>query len=329
MIRRFALCAALALALGPRASAEVLELEDGSRVEAAYVGEDQGQVIVLLPGGKEASYPRGEVTRIDWSHTVSDKLRRKAERAREKLLKRQRREVQRLLRRYGRAKPQQQGEIGAALAGYSAEALLEPLSDALSDTRAPTRALALERLAALQTPKAVGPLVRATLASKHAELREGAHVAALKVDPTLARRFYETVASSRTKPIRRLRAFQRLEGMGERDAVPGLVRALEQVRSELRTTLATSKGSRSVPLNLGTRGGAAIDAPVELPEASLTEVQTSAVVSVATLRRLRGAAVAALEASSGQKLGDDPAAWRRWWDRQPKDAARPETARDD
>ena len=32
MIRRFALCAALALALGPRASAEVLELEDGSRI---------------------------------------------------------------------------------------------------------------------------------------------------------------------------------------------------------------------------------------------------------------------------------------------------------
>ena len=107
--------------------------------------------------------------------------------------------------------------------------------------------------------------------------------------------------------------------MGDRNAVPGLVRVIEHVNAEIKATLATAGGLKSIPVNLGTIGGAAINVPIELPETSLTQVMTSTSIPVSVLRRVRSSAVDALQGITGQGFGDDIKAWDRWWQRQPKD----------
>ncbi len=306
----------LLFSLPAAAQAEILELKDGSTLVGAYIGEADGTLTFLPTTGKARSVDRAQVIRIDWTHKAPDKLQKRAQRARLQFVKKRRREVSKLLKKYGRAKDTAaRDEISARLETFSANVRLKPLSDALSDTKPATRDYAVKALAALETDKAVAPLVRAALTTKHKDLGESAHRAALSVDKSLTRRFYESVAASRTKPRRRVLALGHLGAMGERASVPGLVRVLEHVNAEIRATLATAGGIRQVPVNLGTIGGAGVNVPIELPEMNLIEIQTS--VSVPVLRAVEGAAIDALKRITHQNLGNKPADWKGWWKKQP------------
>jgi HEAT repeat protein len=306
--------------------AEILELNDGTQLVGAYIGEAEGTLTFLPVTGKAKTVDRAEVARIDWTHKAPAKLQKRAQRARLKFVKKRRREVSKLLKAYGRAKDDAaRDEIGVQLKGFSENALLKPLSDALSDTKQATREFAVKALVSLETSKAVGPLVKAALTTKHKALGQSAHGAALTLDKTLTRRFYESVAASQTKPRRRVLALGHLGAMGERASVPGLVRVLEHVNAEIRATLATAGGLKRVPVNLGTIGGAGVNVPIELPEVNLIEIQTS--VSVPVLRAVEGAAVEALKRITKQDLGNKSQDWKGWWKKQPD--AEPETRRDD
>lgn len=303
--------------LSAPALAEEFHLADGSKIQGATIGEANGRITILPTKGAQIELDRGDVLRIDRNHAISPKLRKKAKRARAKFAKKQRRRVQALLKKYGRADEAEREALDAKLDGYSAGALLDPLADALGDRRKATRMMAMRRLSAFETTEAVAPLVREALTSTERQFAEQTHKAAVGVDSTLARRFYETVAASQTKPARRLRALGYLAGMGDRNAVPGLVRVLEHVQAEIRATLATAGGLKRIPVNLGTSGPAGVNVPIELPEVNLVEVQTSMLVPVTALRRIRGAARGALKSLTGEDLGDEPAAWKAWWAKQP------------
>ena len=108
--------------------------------------------------------------------------------------------------------------------------------------------------------------------------------------------------------------------MGDIDATPGLILVLEKVEMEINATLATAGGMRRVPVNLGSRGGAAINAPIELPETTVISVKSK--VTVHTLRELQGRAARTLKSLTGQDHGTDPKAWQRWWEKRPKQQPR-------
>lgn len=320
MHRTLPLLLAPLLLLSP-ASAEVFKLEDGTQLEGAYIGEADGKITIMPAKGALVVLDRAKVATIDWSHKLDAKLNKKIARVRANFSKKQARAIKKLLRSYKRADADERAALEKKLDGLSPELLLKPLTEMLAARDAETRSMAVRRLAALESTKAVGPLVRAALTAKGSAFSEEAHAAASRVDSTLARRFYEEVAASKTKPARRVRALGFLKGMGDRGAVPGLVRVLEHVNSEIKATLATAGGLRRIPVNLGTTGASGSNVPIELPEVSMTQIQTSVAVPVSVLRRIRGAAVEALNGVTGQDFGDDAGAWERWWQRQPKKKA--------
>ena len=100
--------------------------------------------------------------------------------------------------------------------------------------------------------------------------------------------------------------------MGDQGAVPGLIFALEKVETEIRTALASAGGLRRVPVNLGTQGGAATNAPIELPEQNLIAVQTK--VSVSSLRQVAGSVRKVLGGLTGERH-TDAKSWRAWHER--------------
>ncbi len=261
---------------------------------------------------------RARVAEVDWSHKLGSKYDKKIARTRVAYEKKQAKALKKLLRRYKRADTDERAAIEAKLDSYGADMLLKPLTEMLSAVKRDkeTRSMVVRRLAALKSKKAVGPLVRAALTSKSSAFSEEAHAAARSVDSTLTRRFYEQVAASRTKPVRRVRALGLIQGMGDQGAVPGLVLVLERVNAEIKATLATAGGMRRIPVNLGTISNAAIDVEIEMPEVTLHQVQTSTTIPV--LRQIRSSAVKALNGITGESYGDDPEAWDRWWQRQEK-----------
>ncbi len=309
---------ALLSSAAPAARADVVHVRDGEPVEGAVIGDDADEagalVLVVLTRTGEVRLPRERVVRVEPGEVAAD-LRRRAERAATRLLERHEREATRLLRRWPRADEAERVALEAALDALPAAALLAPLEDAAGEGHADLRPFALERLAAAGAP-AVDPLLRVAMTSRHADARDDANVAALALDAERARVVYEQVAGMNTRPIRRLRAIQRLEGLGRRASVPALVAVLEWARLELRAQLARARELRRVPVDLGTVGGAGVQVPIELPELELVEVATT--VNVPVLRVLGAAATRALQSISGQAHGDDVDAWRAWWKSQPE-----------
>lgn len=308
----------LLLALAPAAAADVVHLAHGDPVVGAVVGDDRDAsgaavLVVLTPDG-EVRLPRERVLRVEPTDVAPD-LRRRAARAAERLRERQEREAGKLLRRWARADEGERATIEAALEALPPAALVAPLEEAAGEGAPDLRAFALGRLAALGAP-AVDPLLRVAMTSKHADARDRAHAAALALDAERARAVYEQVAGMNTRPIRRVRAIQRLEALGRRESVPALLAVLEWARVELRAQLGRARELRRVPVDLGTVGGAGVQVPVELPEMELVEVATTANVPV--LRVLSAAAAKALESITGERHGEDPEAWRSWWGKQPE-----------
>lgn len=320
--RTWLLLAPLALALLVTASqparADRWELSDGSRVEGAPIASAAGVLLVLTADG-ERSLELGAVSSHEAAPVARD-LQRKADKARAAWIARGEREAQALLRRHARAKDDEARAAAAAgLEALGPLALLDPLADALDDGDEPTRALALRLLQALPHPGATDALLRAAMEARRPEQRDAAHAAAAARDPGRAREVYEGVLASPTRPSRRAYALQHLDAMGQRGSIPGLVYALEKIKMETRAALASGKLER-VPVNLGTRGGAATNAPIELPEMQLIEVNSSNTVTV--LRLLESGTRRLLTKLSGVDKGDDTEAWRRWWDEDARRAAR-------
>lgn len=315
---RATLLLALMLSLAPRAGADLVHLTSGEPIDGAVVGEDRDEdgaaVLVVLTREGEVRAPRERVARVEPADVPAD-LRRRAERAGARLLERQGREVERLLERWRRAAEAGRPAVEAALDATPAAALLAPLEEAAAEGKDEVRPLALARLAALGAP-AVDPLLRVALMSKHPGSRDGAHAAALALDAERARAVYEQVAGMNTRPLRRVRAIQRLEALGRRASVPALVAVLEWAHLELRTQLARARELRRVPIDLGAVGGAGVQVPVELPEMQRVEVATT--VNVPVLRVLSASAARALQTISGERHGDDVEAWRTWWGAQPE-----------
>lgn len=303
--------ACLTLLLGGPARADVWELSDGTRVRGAPIGQAPDRWVVLTVEG-ERTLPAASVT----GHTeeaVEPALARKAARAREAWVEKRGREARAAVRRHARARDTAAREQAAAgLQAFTPAELIGPLEDALEDADAATRALALERLGASPAPEATDALLRAAMTAKKGEVRAGAHRAAAARDGTRTRVVYEEVLASPTRPARRVRALEQLGVMASKDSIPGLILALEKITSEMRATLATAGGLKRVPVDLGSTTAAGTQVPIELPEMQLVEVATSSTVSV--LRALHGGTAKLLSSLAGVDRGDDPAAWRRWWD---------------
>lgn len=294
------------------ASADRYRLSDGQSFEAAPVGEADGFTILLTYQGKEVRLPTSGIASVESGAALPKELEPKLARAKHNYRVDRRRAATKLINRYKRAKEAERAEIAKKLDAFPAAQLEGPLGRALSERR--LREFALQRLRATKGMHGVRPLVKAAVTSKDKKLRESAHAAALASDKVLTRTYYEQIVAMPTSSKRRLRALGRLAGMGDRQAIPGLIFALEKVETEIKTALATAGGLRRVPVNLGTRGGAATNAPIELPEQSTIAVQTK--VSVSSLRRVSGAVRKVLGGLSGVDRADSKS-WKAWWDEQP------------
>jgi hypothetical protein len=313
-LRHLALGAlAVAASLAPTpAAADRYRLSDGKSFDAAPVGEAEGVMILLTYEGKEVRLPTAGIASVESGAKLPKELEAKLARAKHNYRVDRRRAATKLINRYKRAKESERAAIGAKLDAFPASQLEGPLGRALSERR--LREFALARLGATKGVHGIRPLVKASVTSKDKKLRAAAHAAALKSDKALTRTYYEQIVAMPTSSKRRLRALGRLAGMGDRQAIPGLIFALEKVETEIRTALATAGGLRRVPVNLGSRGGAATNAPIELPEQSTIAVQTK--VSVSSLRRVSGAVRKVLGGLSGVDRANAKS-WRAWWDEQP------------
>jgi len=306
-----ALAASAAFAPSP-AVADRYRLADGQSFEAAPVGEAEGVTILLTHQGKEVRLPSAGIASVESGDPLPKELEPKLARARANYRVDRRRAATKLINRYKRAKEAERAKLSAKLDAFPASQLEGPLGRALNERR--LREFALGRLAATKGVHGIRPLVKAAVTSKDKKLREAAHAAALKNDTLLTRTYYEQIVGMPTSTKRRMRALGRLAGMGDRRAIPGLIFALEKVESEIKATLATAGGLRRVPVNLGSQGGAAVNAPIELPEQSTIAVQTK--VSVSSLRQVSGAVRKVLGGLSGVDRANSKS-WRAWWDEQP------------
>jgi hypothetical protein len=312
-----ALTALAALLAAWPVRADVVHLADGTTLEAAPVGRDGADLVLVTKGG-EVRVARADVASIE-SADASRALAQRAARARTRLLEHQTSVARALLRRLRKAdRPagaadDERAAVEAGLDGLEPEATVAPLEGALDDGAAP-REVALARLIALGPP-GQDPLLRAAMTASDPALRASAHAGAVAIDAVRARRVYEEVAASPARPIRRLRALQHLEALRDPASAPKLIALLGWVKTELRAQLATAGKIERVPVNLGTSTGAAVQAPIELPEMQLVEVATT--ITVPVLQVLGAETTRALEAISGEHHGDDVDAWERWWGARP------------
>jgi len=305
--------AAASAALASPAAADRYRLADGQSFDAAPVGEAEGFKLLLTYEGKEVRLSSAAIASVESGDALPKELEPKLARARHNFRVDRRRAATKLINRYKRAKEAERAELSTKLDAFPAWQLEGPLGRALGERR--LREFALARLAATKGVHGIRPLVKAVVTSKDKKLREAAHSAALKSDANLTRTYYEQIVAMPTSTKRRMRALGRLAGMGDRGAIPGLIFALEKVESEIKTALATAGGLRRVPVNLGSQGGAAVNAPIELPEQSTIAVQTK--VSVSSLRQVSAAVRKVLGGLSGVDRANAKS-WQAWWDEQPK-----------
>lgn len=322
-MRLIALCLPLLLAAPALAERYHLRVKEADQetiqvVDAAPVGELEGreQVRLIDVRGKTQEVELSAIVKVEEGHPLPERIERKRLKLRQRLLSRQGKEVSKLLRRYKRTPKEERPEVLAELERWPPAARVGPYAKELDDADSEVLVqLALKEMPKLKGVDAERPLVKTAVLSKHPKLRARAHYAACQLDQTRTRDYYAQVATLQTLPERRVRAMEYLAGMGE-VAAPSLVFVLEKVEMEINATQVTAGGLRRVPVNLGSRGGAAIDAPIELPEASMLQVKTKVVMH--TLREIQGRARAALKSISGEDHGTDGKAWRAWLDERPR-----------
>lgn len=291
--------------------AAVFHLDDGTTVAGAFVAETAEEVHVLDASGKAVVWSRSQVVYIDWERAVDPKLEKKAKAERERFLKARREEARELVRGYA-ALPEGSPRADAErrLSGYDTQTQLIAYDLGLRSPDAVTREVCLARLAESGQPAATLPLVRCALYSSDPDLAGRAHDTAVKVHADHTRRLYEYAAAV-DRPEHQLAALGQLGRMGDGRSVPFLVRYLHYVTSNVRIQKAQVRNLREVPVSLS----GATNVPIELPEISLVEVNTTITVPAQTYQTIRNATVSALEAITGEKHGTDLAAWAAYMER--------------
>ncbi len=317
-MRSPALALGFCLLLAGGLCADTYQLADGKHLEGWFVGEAAGTLTILDLKGKKHSFARSELRAVQPGAQADAKQLKKLARARQSFLKSAHRKLDRLLGDYARADVDERQQIAAALTGFDEASRIDPLSEALDERDADTRAFAREQLASIDSQLAIWGLVACSLTSQREAAVMASHQTALASDAEMTRKYYEAVAVNDVKAARRLKAMHFLQDIGSRRSVPALMQVVETAGLEIRAQLARGSMQNSSPTQLGTIGNAASNAIVQLPTISYTGVSTNVNVPVTVLEQLKSSAVGALSSISGQSFGNDVAAWNNWWEDQPE-----------
>ncbi|HVY60394.1 MAG TPA: hypothetical protein VHF22_02025, partial [Planctomycetota bacterium] len=216
------------------------------------------------------------------------------------------------LRKYGgTSDPKKREEAAARLAEIDLRGAVPEMLVSIRDNQRPpiTQRLCVSRLRLLGEVPALAPSFawRATLPGDRA-LRDEAHAAAVSASADVARRWYEQCAI-RDMGVRRTLALERIGEIASPDSVPVVATILATVGLDVHVQLSKLRSIDSVPLNLGSAGGAATNVPVELPSIDLVEAQMHAAVPAAVEESWRTASLGALRAIAGRDLGEKPEAY--------------------
>lgn len=298
----------------PEARAERFRLKSGETLHAEPVGWlDHGDQVVLTAKGKRQTLAAKDVASVESGHPLPEKLTKKLENLRRKHWSKREKLVSKVLSKFGRTAEAERAAVLDELQRFAPAELVKPLGRVLEKSRKEHAVVfALNKLGQLEGVDAERPLVRTSILAKGGRLRARAYRSAAKLDRTRVRTYYEQVAGMPTAHERRLRAMDYLAHMKDPKATPGLIFALERVEMEIQATLATGGDLKSVPVNLGTQGGAAINAPIELPEATITSVKAK--VGISTLREVASRARKTLSTINGDDHGADSKSWKAWWE---------------
>jgi len=204
--------------------------------------------------------------------------------------------------------------VRASLAPLPFAGKVRPLLGALRDPSREVRAFAVAELSAAGE-KAVAPhLVKASLEDADPRVRNAARAGARALDRDSAVRWYTSVAAAGPGATRS-RSVQALGEIGGDDVVPGLLVTYYNVILEIRATSARLVPSPSLTSPMPTRVTTPVgptSVTIETPVLRVERVQTTVVVP-AQAEAERNEIVATLRNVTGQKIGDDYAAWERWW----------------
>ncbi|MCI0652835.1 MAG: hypothetical protein L0Z55_13230 [Planctomycetes bacterium] len=306
------------------ADGAVFHLRDGNHVTGAYVGETKENLIFIDTDGKRHTVALDDVLGVDWEDGDDRALRARAEKERAKWLEERQREATRTMEGLASKEAEVADAALAKLSGYRKNELLPALIQGVRSPAGPVREFALRELTGVEDPSAAVPIALGALVADDREFALRAHDAAVAKEPELARRVYETIAvRSSTKLEYRTKALERLGAIADRRSIPLLLEQIHYMQSDIRLTMLRSKGFKEVTVNLGSLQQAANQVQIELPQAELISVNTSAVVPIAKLQVLEGRMFATLAEISRQDFGSDLAAWRDWWAQESKQEARP------
>ncbi len=288
-------------------------LRDGTVVEAAFIGEANGEVVVLDALGKKQKLVRAEIRWVDWEHRLKSTLEARAKRRRESFSRKRRAEAERLVRKLERCRASERAKIFQALDGFQDRELLSVFDRGLRSQVVEVREYTCSRLERFHGNAAVVPLVSVATTHRDPELVERVHQLALSKDADMTRKLYEYVVVTAPVP-QRLRALDSIQKIGDLKSATRLVWNLTYVQSHIRAQLARSRGLREVPVRLGQN----TDVSIELPEIELIEVMTTVQIPVESLKTIEAKTVEALEAISGQQLGSDSRSWQHWLKQLPR-----------
>jgi hypothetical protein len=194
--------------------------------------------------------------------------------------------------------------------------------DGLKMSRPVVRRLCIDQLADLGLGQVVPYFTYMAVADVDSAVRANAHGAAVKLDAARARAGFEDWAIHDFVDVR-LHAIESLGEMrsGAAASIPFLATFYNSVHLDVNAQLATFGGFGSTKISLGVggrgainQGGAAINAPLDLPQARFTEVATSVAVPEKKITLWRLAALEAMRKIVGTDLGSDPARYVAWWE---------------
>lgn len=315
-ISRFAfpvaiLTGAIMLLAAPTTSeAARFHLAGGKVVEASYVGEADGQITVLNSKGKREQLDKASIQWVDWSHKLSPSLEKKATQKRTAFFKKRRSEAIRLIKKYGKAKPEKRPDFEKSLAGFQEHELLAAFDLGLRSKKEHVQTYSLTRLQAFESKGAIVPFVNCALVHTDTGFADRAHAIAIAKNRDATRNLYEYAMQVGEVPSR-LRALQALKKIDDKRSVRQLVRELRYVHATIRAQLVRSKGLREVPVRLGQGNNVSI----ELPEVELIEVMTTTQIPVEGWSMIERETADTLKSITGEDFGTDPKAWANWWSR--------------
>ena len=277
-------------------------------VRGAWIGEADGALHILTDEGKKRTFERNDLLWIDWSVEVPKKHAKRV--IRERFLEERRKIARKLIQSLERSGVEERPSLIAKFDGFDEAQSLHAFSGGLDSRAEHVRELSFGRLATFQSEAAVVPFIRVYLKSSDPAYAARALEQAKQMDPDLTRRIFEFVSMSAPMPYR-VKSVETLGALGDRAALPSLVRVLHSVGIDIRATVARTKSIDEVPVNLGGITQAAQNVTIDLPQLELIEINSSLRVPVEALRRLEAVTSQALHTLSGESHGTNVGAWAK------------------